>query len=184
MSLRSLYIHTPTFSGVGEREWGWCCFRTRSHLLEASVANNCKDVHGSVWGCVKKFGSKQPSPKRTWLIIKAAPCSLDTKDIVCLRMITKLWRATCSGTSSATKLLWATCSIIQGRLLQPPSCRPARLCSFRGRGHAHRQVLPPWPDGELCISSDHQWEHLLGKCKILVLPNVENSPITQGELSC
>ena len=103
-------IHTYAFSGVGEREWGWCCFRTRSHLLEASVANNCKDVHGSVWGCVKKFGSKQPSPKRTWLIIKAAPCSLDNKDIVCLRMITKLWRATCSGTSSVTKLWWATCS--------------------------------------------------------------------------
>ena len=71
----------------------------------------------------------------------------------------------------------------QGCLLQPSSGRFARLCALRGRGHENRQVLPPRPNGELCIScSDHQLE-LLGKCKILISPHVENSPITQGDLA-
>ena len=71
----------------------------------------------------------------------------------------------------------------QGCLLQPSSGRLARLRSLCGRGDAHWQVLPPRPDGELCIScSDHQLE-LLGKCKTLISPHVENSPITQGDLA-
>ena len=78
-------------------------------------------------------------------------------------------KAQCSGMSSATPK-WPTCPPVFSPWPEP--CAPASPSSSTRWWALHLSCY------------DHQLENLLEKCKILIVLHVENSSITQGELSC